>query len=477
MSEQIINEHIRIEGMTCVNCQNRIEKTLRSLPGIINVKVSYSGEFANVSYNPSLVSMQEIKFTIELLDYVVLPGEPLTEPKNAGNKTNLRRMASLTLIIIAMCLLFSRLKVFNSLPLAESGMGYGMLFLIGLFTSFHCIAMCGGINLSQCIPQHGNKVLFATVFYNLGRIISYSAVGFIVGAMGSVITLTGSLKGIVQIIAGSIMVIMGMNLLGLFPELRKLTPRIPSSIINKVDFQKVKSKSPLVVGLLNGLMPCGPLQAMQIYALSTGSPIKGAVSMFLFSLGTVPLMFLLGALSSILTKKFSQGMMTVGAVFVTTLGLIMFSQGAALSGFSLNNIIPSQKTVEGNVDEVKIVNGVQLVSSTLSSGNYPKITVQKGIPVQWTIEAPQGSINGCNKSIYIPEYGIEYTFQLGENIIEFTPKETGKFQYSCWMGMIHGSITVIEQDNEVNTTQELTEFEPIMYPEEFYLPFDDECCQ
>ncbi|MDR2502702.1 MAG: heavy metal transporter, partial [Oscillospiraceae bacterium] len=83
--------------------------------------------------------------------------------------------------------------------------------------------------------------------------------------------------------------------------------------------------------------------------------------------------------------------------------------------------------------------------STLSPGSFPNITVQVGIPVEWTINAPEGSINGCNNRINIREYGISsYSFVKGDNVIEFTPTETGQFQYSCWMGMIRGRITVIE---------------------------------
>jgi hypothetical protein len=184
---------------------------------------------------------------------------------------------------------------------------------------------------------------------------------------------------------------------------------------------------------------------MQLYALSTGSPIKGALSMFLFSLGTVPLMFGLGALATILTKKFTRRVMTVGAIFVVVLGLTMFGQGATLSGFSLDNIIGASGSASNvKASSSKTVDGVQLVDSTLSSGRYPKITVQQGVPVKWTIDAPKGSINGCNKSVIIPEYGIEYAFKQGENVIEFTPDRAGQFSYTCWMGMISGSITVVE---------------------------------
>jgi len=92
----------------------------------------------------------------------------------------------------------------------------------------------------------------------------------------------------------------------------------------------------------------------------------------------------------------------------------------------------------------KIKNGVQLVNSTLSVRRYPDITVKTGQPVRWVINAPDGSINGCNNRMIIQAYGIEHTFKTGENVIEFTPTETGQFGYSCWMGMITATITVID---------------------------------
>jgi plastocyanin domain-containing protein len=239
------------------------------------------------------------------------------------------------------------------------------------------------------------------------------------------------------------MVIMGINMLGIFPWLHKITPRMPKFISRGVNSQKRKSNSPLIVGLLNGLMPCGPLQAMQIYALSTGSAVSGALSMLAFSLGTVPLMFGLGALTAALGKKFTRNVMTAGAALVVLLGLSMFTQGWALSGFSLGSV-PSLAATKEEVSKPAIANGVQTINSTLQSGRYPAITVSAGVPVKWVIEAPQGSINGCNNRMIIPEYKIEHQFKTGENIIEFTPTKSGKFSYSCWMGMIRSSITVVD---------------------------------
>jgi hypothetical protein len=192
---------------------------------------------------------------------------------------------------------------------------------------------------------------------------------------------------------------------------------------------------------------------MQIYALSTGNAFAGGLSMLLFSLGTVPLMFGLGALSSALGNKFTRKVMTVGAVLVVVLGLSMLSQGWSLSGLTLPNPIPigGGSTQSDDAGNVLLEDGTQVVSSTLASGGYPNITVQAGAPVKWVIDAPQGSINGCNNRILIPEYNIEYSFQTGENIIEFTPTKTGVFKYSCWMGMIRASITVTEGENTNET--------------------------
>ncbi|WP_010263567.1 sulfite exporter TauE/SafE family protein [Treponema primitia] len=449
METGVKTKNLRIDGMTCVNCRNKIEKTLRGTQGIVKAKVDYNTGTAVVSYQTETITIQEITSIIEKLDYHVYTGHGAS----AGNSLN--RTISSLVIIAALFLLVRNLgliTLFNTFPLAEAGMGYGMLFVIGLITSVHCIAMCGGINLSQCV-SNGNRAGSGTVamrpslLYNLGRVVSYTLVGVIVGALGSVISFSGAMKGAVQIAAGVFMVIMGINMLGIFPWLRRLTPRMPGFLARRIEEKKGHSNSPLYVGLLNGLMPCGPLQAMQLYALSTGNPVTGGLSMLLFSLGTVPLMFGLGALSSLLSKKFTRTVMSAGAVLVAVLGLIMFTNGWSLSGFS-----SPFDTAAGSVSAapgIVVEDGVQLVSTTLLPGQYQPIVVMAGMPVRWTIEAPPGSINGCNNRMIIREYGIEHKFTAGTNMVEFTPEKTGVFRYSCWMGMIRSNITVIEPGAEL----------------------------
>ncbi len=234
--------------------------------------------------------------------------------------------------------------------------------------------MCGGINLSQCISKRQNisgqlessadKKIIANlrpeILYNAGRVISYTIIGGIVGALGSVFSLYGAGKGIVAIVAGVFMVIIRPNMLNIFPSLRRFTPRMPQIFAATIN-EKKQSNSPFYVGILNELMPCGSLQAMQLYALSTRDPVKGALAMMAFSLGTVPQMFGLGALSSILTKKFTGRMMTASAILAMILGVFMFSNGMSLSGHQLS--IPflgfSQSEEKESEATAEIIDGLQ----------------------------------------------------------------------------------------------------------------------
>jgi sulfite exporter TauE/SafE/copper chaperone CopZ/plastocyanin domain-containing protein len=476
MQTNLKSSSFRIGGMTCVNCRDRIEKKLKSTVGVEDAAVNFNTGTAAVTYNAAIITFNEIAAVVEKLGYQV--------PEGKGGKPVSEIIGTLV-IILALYMLLRGLGIntlASAFPLAEAGMGYGILFIIGLVTSVHCAAMCGGINLSQCIPAlpaaapaapagKRRRLLLPSAFYNAGRIISYTVVGAVAGALGQVVSVSGRFRGLVQLAAGVFMIIMGINMLGLFPALRRFNPRLPKIFARKIGEQRAGGGSPLFIGLLNGLMPCGPLQAMQLYALSTGSPIAGGASMFLFGMGTVPLMFGIGALSSLLGNTargpaFTRRVTQAGAVLITVMGMTMLGYGAGLSGFTFDFARPMAAVAaaainpfaSGAGEEAAFVpvieQGVQVVNSTLSAGRYPAITVRQGIPVRWTIDAPQGSINGCNNRMIIREYGVEHRFTPGENIIEFTPAKTGRFSYSCWMGMIRSSITVVAEGQTPAETAE-----------------------
>lgn len=451
---------MRVRGMTCAHCADKIERALLKLPGVIEAKASFSQGTVQVRYDAERVGRQDFEREIQREGYT--PG---------GGKMGKAAQAAASLAAIALLLLLLRgtgmSALAGMLPLAEAGMGYGMLFVIGLITSIHCVVMCGGINLSQCMGagQSRKDAVRPGLLYNLGRVVSYTVFGALVGAVGSVVSFSGTAKGIVQVAAGVFMVIMGLNMTGLFPWLSRLVPRMPSAVARGLRGGK-RSLGPFYVGLINGLMPCGPLQAMQIYALSTGNALEGALSMLMFSLGTVPLMFGLGALSSMMSQKFTRRAMAVGSVLVVALGLSMFTGGLTLAGIAG----PTAGGGQGALAE----GDVQKVRTTLESGRYQPITVTAGMPVEWTIEAPEGSINGCNNRIFIPAYGIEHAFQYGENVIRFTPDKAGTYPYSCWMGMITSTITVVEPGESLPVQAETEESQAPDWLEGAVI--QDSCC-
>ncbi|MDR1827818.1 MAG: cation transporter, partial [Methylobacteriaceae bacterium] len=147
MKSDINTETVRIGGMTCTACRDKIERKLRGMAGVLHADVDYAAETAAVSWDSSIVSRADIVAAIRQLDYQVLSGTP---------KTGVYRLTGLLIIIVALYTFLEWTGLLNTLAperLAETGMSYGMLFVIGLVTSVHCVAMCGGINLSQCLPR------------------------------------------------------------------------------------------------------------------------------------------------------------------------------------------------------------------------------------------------------------------------------------------------------------------------------------
>ena len=468
MRDNVKEVILKIEGMVCVNCENLIEDILLDNNGVNKVEVSYTKGLAKINYNENKTSINDLIRVISENGYKVIDfSNEVNEDLSNKNKKSKKRDIDyankdedntflIIIIILGVILLLKKFgvsNIFSVFPTPNENTSYSMLFIIGLFTSLHCVSMCGGINLSQCINYNDtiDKGTLSTIkpafLYNLGRVISYTIFGAIVGGIGSIISFTGWMQSLIQLIASIFMIIMGLNMLNIFPWLRKLNPRMPKIFAKK--FKSKNNNSPFFIGLLNGFMPCGPLQAMQIYAISTGSVTKGAISMFLFSLGTVPLMFGLGTLSSYMSKKFSNKIMKFGAILVV-LGFSMFNNALALSGINF-----SQGSENDSGVRAEIQDNIQVVTTKLKGGTYEPIIVEVGKPVKWNIQVSNGSLNGCNNKIIIREYEIEKSLEMGDNIIEFTPTEAGTYTYSCWMGMLRSKIYVVNPGQEPEISENL----------------------
>lgn len=322
-----------IKGMTCTGCELRIENALTKIPGMIHVNISYAGESAHITFDSSITDIAMVTEVIETLGYSVKSVvDAVAHPDKPAPKKYKGIIIALGIFVVIALIIVGLNAVFDfSADSLEPNAGYGVLFIVGIITSLHCLFMCGGISLATCTsyssnPDRSFSKIKPSLLYNTGRVVTCTVVGGIVGSIGSIVKMATGTRGIVLAIAGAFMVLMGLTMLNLFPALRKITPRLPKFLGKKV-YDKIGRSGPFVVGLLNGFMPCGAVQSMQIYALGTGSAITGALSMFFFSVGTVPLMLGFGALTSALSESFASKMMKVGAVVIIVMGLVMLLRG------------------------------------------------------------------------------------------------------------------------------------------------------
>ena len=160
--------------------------------------------------------------------------------------------------------------------------------------------------------------------------------------------------------------------------------------------------------------------------------------MFLFCLGTIPLMFVSSLVFNIVKGEKKIVLNKIAAVLIFILSLSMFIRGLSYLNINLSFINTD------NYVEAKMVDGKQVIEFDLTYDNYQNMIVHKGIPVEVIIHVNKKYLTSCNNELKIKEYGINKKLEIGENIVEFTPDDIGEFTYSCWMNMITNKIKVIK---------------------------------
>lgn len=442
MNQRII---FKIIGTHCQSCKTLIEEEVKQLPGLNKIFVDYLTGSANLEFDDAKLSKEEIFKTIKKINYQIKELNPEDQKQNSF-------LVGLLIPIFLIILIggYFLIKYFGGFEilakLNEGNVGYGLIFIIGLLAGFHCIGMCGSLVVTYstiCLNpenEQNKRSFLPHLQYNGARLLSYTIIGGILGGFGSFFGVNPVFTGTITLLAGVFMLLMGLSLISKSPILEKLKVRTPQFIVKYIYNQKNQHKAPYVIGLLNGLMPCGPLQAVQLYALASGSLIKGALSLFLFGLGTTPLMFGFGAFLSAITPKQVQKVLKFSGALVIILSLFMVNRGLTNFGFGIgfNNLainVQNSNVIQNNgqVQEIKM--------DLTYFGYQPNVLyAKKGIPVRWVINAKE--ISGCTRDILLPDYNIRKTLSAGENIIEFTPTKTGEVKFSCGMGMVWGKFII-----------------------------------
>ena len=451
---------IQVEGIHCKSCKVLIETEIDILKGVKNVKVNHQTGNCEIEYEKNIISKEKIFTAIEKLDYKVKEETDIENNNSSTKRNNIKTIVIAGILIILFIIGYSLIKNSGALEilskLNEKNISYWLIFAIGFFASFHCVGMCGGFVIAYTANHHAKNKTSNSFFssphlhYNLGRMISYTTVGAVLGGFGSFFGINPTFTGIITLIAGGFMILMGLSFLTNSAWLEKVKFRLPTFIAKFLYRQKhsKKPKGPFVIGILNGFMPCGPLQAMQLYALASGSITQGALSMGVYALGTIPLMFGFGNFISLISKDRIKQIMKLSGVIVILLGIFMLNRGLINFGYGFVGLAPKDSTsqneyiIDENVEEFQTIN----MNLTYSGYSPNVLFVKKDIPVRWVINVKQ--MSGCTDEIIMPDYNIKKKLRYGENIIEFTPTKLGDIKFSCWMKMVWGKFVVTEKETE-----------------------------
>ena len=450
---------LSIKGMHCRSCEILIEHELKNLPGVNSVNVNHNTGMASVSSEGPL-DERTVQEVLQRAGYS-LGTEEL--PWFSRHAKDYAELGMAFLMAMGLYFIASSLGIVNLS--ANHGSNYGNLFTvlaIGLTAGIStCMALVGGLVLGSS-ARYAERHPMATgiqkftphIYFNIGRIVSYIVLGGVVGWMGSIFQLSTSTLGYLMVAVGGVMLLLGGQLVDIFPRLKKIGFTLPKEIaqalgIHKKTNQEYSHINAMISGALTFFLPCGFTQAMQLYAMSTGSPLQGALTMGVFALGTAPGLLGVGGLSSIVKGDGARLFFKTAGVVVIALSFFNIKNGFNLAGGlpSIPRIMAVLASQPGDTLESvgvgkAVVDEVQEIEMTQGPGGYSpnKFTIQVGVPVRWTITST--SVNTCAASLVSQQIGVRTSLKLGKNVIEFTPKTVGTIRFSCSMGMYSGTIIV-----------------------------------
>ncbi len=442
----------RISGMHCSACEITIERKFKALPGVERARVNHHRGVAEIM-GANIPKLHELQQAIVDDGYQVSAWSEEHVPR-PRRKRDYAEAGAIFLLVMGLYLILRRFDILPNLGISDN-MGYGLVFVIGLVAALStCLAVVGGLLLAVAAKyneQHPNfsrwQKFRPHIYFNIGRILSYIVLGGVVGALGSTLTLSIRTTGALTIVASLVMLILGLQLLNLFPSLGRFQPRLPKWLGHKVhNLAGAETKGgSFVLGAATFFLPCGFTQALQLYVLSQGNVWTGALTMGIFALGTLPGLLSLGVVSSLARGVGQRYFFKVAGAAVVLLGLFNVNNGLALTGINVSaafSDFAENQTLDPNVE---LVAGVQMARMKVSGLNYypARFTVAAGVPVEWVIDGTTAA--GCAQVIVAPSLGItEYLPRSSAKTIAFTPREVGKISFSCPMGMTtRGAVFVV----------------------------------
>jgi len=466
--------------MHCASCELMIEKKLLELNFIKSVDASSPKEEIIIEYTGEKIQPQKLTELFKKEGYVFSDISPtLNTSPEKPNKFKPKELFIILSIGLLIILAFIGLNStgLSGLINVSAKSSLPMFFVFGLIAGISsCAALVGGIILSM--SQQWNQ-LYKTddsnwkkiqphLIFNIGRLIAYGFFGALLGALGSQLDFSLKLGPIFVILVSIMMIVLALQMLGV-RALRKFQITMPKFITRSIaDESNFKGHHmPFLMGALTFFLPCGFTITAQGLALISGSALQGGLIMLLFALGTLPMLLGIGLSSIKFCQKshLSERFLKVAGILVLFFALFNINSQLNVLGFSsLDNLRIENKEVatapiitetpknnspktEPKIDKdlPPVVNGKQIIKMNASSEGYSpnRFKVRANIPVKW--EITDTGTSGCTNAIIAKNlFPEEISLTPGKTSVqEFTPQKAGKYKFSCWMGMVTGTIEVV----------------------------------
>jgi len=447
---------VPVKGMYCKACEMLIEEELKEVKGVSGVEASVNKAQVEI-YGDHELDKNKINEAIRRAGYSV--GKSSDDAKSIFNndKDTYKDLGVAALALILVYLVARSLGLLDLNFSNSSGdLTITMVLLVGLTSGVStCMALVGGLVLGMA-AKHNKKHPEATalqkfrphLFFNLGRVLGFALLGGLLGSIGSAFQLSGLAIGVLTIVIALLMLLMGLQLVGIFPWLNNIKIVLPKALSRTLGFgghdQEYSHRAAIIMGALTFFLPCGFTQTMQLYAVASGSFVSGALIMGLFALGTAPGLLGVGGLSSMAKGIFAKRFFKFAGLAVIIFSLFNMHNGLNLTGWKLVSQPSEQSQTIVSDPNVSMENGVQVVHMTETANGYSpnKFSIKKGVPVKWVVDSQ--APYSCASVLVMKKFKIQKFLAAGENTIEFTPTEVGQLDFSCSMGMYTGSFNVLE---------------------------------
>lgn len=318
-------QHLKIEGMHCVGCEETISEAILALAGVKSVNASYIKEVVEIEYDPVLLDMEVI------LDAITNKGYAVVKPTGSGRMIKLRQFALflLLMVLVGSVVFWGKSQMPVVMQMMQPHMDYVLLLGVGFLTGFHCIGMCGALVVGYTNPNLSKgRQLLGHLSYGFAKTLSYSSLGAGFGLLGAAIAITPQIRGIAGLAASLFLLLYGLKMLNVFSALRRFTLRLPKGANQQIASQLRTHRSPFATGLFSGLLlGCGPLQAMYVMAAGSGDPQQGGLILMMFGLGTLIPLLGFGVFATLISPAIMRQLVRVSGVLVIIMGLMMAQRG------------------------------------------------------------------------------------------------------------------------------------------------------